>query len=140
MHNTDLKLITYLHTIRIPVELALYGVFVNGLIPELMTFEGRNFDILSGITAPLVAFFSFRNNRINYKLLLYWNIFALILLANILINAVLSVPTVLQQFAFDQPNIGVLHFPFILLPAVIVPIVLFSQVAMLKQIIIKLKN
>ena len=47
------------------------------------------------------------------------------LLANIVIIAVLSFPSPIQQFGFEQPNIGLAYFPFIWLPAIIVPIVLF---------------
>lgn len=35
-----------------------------------MTFEGRNFDILSGLSAPLVYYFGFGGNRPNKLLLL----------------------------------------------------------------------
>ncbi len=43
--------LTVFHTIRIPVELVLFWLFVNKSIPEAMTFDGRNFDIISGLTA-----------------------------------------------------------------------------------------
>lgn len=39
--------LTYLNIVRIPVELVLFWLFLNKVVPELMTFEGRNFDILS---------------------------------------------------------------------------------------------
>ena len=55
----DIKVLTWLHIVRIPVEVVLLWLFQNGQIPQLMTFEGRNFDILSGLTAPLVAYFGF---------------------------------------------------------------------------------
>jgi hypothetical protein len=55
----DLKSLTILHTIRIPVELVLFFLFTYKAVPELMTFEGRNFDILSGITAPVIFYFAF---------------------------------------------------------------------------------
>ncbi len=59
-----IKILTILHVIRIPVELVLLWLFQAGQIPQLMTFEGRNFDILSGLTAPynLLAGFSRRQN------------------------------------------------------------------------------
>src|SRR5262245_30711851 len=41
--------LTLLHTIRIPVELVLSWLYAAGLVPEIMTFHGNNFDILSGI-------------------------------------------------------------------------------------------
>ncbi len=133
----SLKTLTLLSVIRIPVEIVLLLLFQNGQVPQLMTFEGRNFDILSGITAPLVAWLAFRNGKTNRLLLLVWNIFALLSLFNIVINAVLSIPSPIQQFAFEQPNRAVLYFPFIWLPAVVVPIVLFSHLASLRQIFTK---
>lgn len=51
-----LTILTWIHVIRIPVEIVLLWLFQNRLVPVEMTFEGRNFDILSGITAPIVTF------------------------------------------------------------------------------------
>lgn len=132
----DLKTLTILHIIRIPVELVLFWLFVNKAVPELMTFEGRNFDILSGISAPLIFYLAFSKNRINRKLLLFWNYICLGLLVNIVSHAVLSAPFPFQQFAFDQPNIAVLYFPFNCLPSIVVPLVLFSHLAAIRQILI----
>jgi hypothetical protein len=122
-----LKALTFLHVVRIPVEIVLLWLYQNGLVPQLMTFEGRNFDILSGLTAPLVAWLAFRGGKTNRPLLIVWNLAALGLLFNILTNAILSLPAPFQQFAFDQPNRGVLYFPFIWLPAIIVPVVFVSH-------------
>ena len=47
------------------------------MIPQLMTFEGRNFDILSGITAPIIYWLAFRSGKTNRPLLIIWNILAL---------------------------------------------------------------
>ena len=131
IEKLPLKILTLLHIIRIPVELVLLWLFQQKLVPQLMTLEGRNLDILSGISAPLIFWLAFRNGKINHSLLIIWNILALGLLFNIVINAILSFPFPFQQFAFDQPNRGVLYFPFVWLPTVIVPIVLFSHLASL---------
>lgn len=133
----DQRYLTLLHIVRIPVEIVLFWLFVHKVIPELMTFEGRNFDILSGITAPLVYYFGFVKKTLNKTILIVWNLVCLGLLLNIVINAILSVPTPFQKFAFDQPNIGVLYFPFNWLPACIVPLVLFSHLAALRQLLSK---
>lgn len=132
-----LKTLTILHIIRVPVELVLLGLFQAGQIPQLMTFEGRNFDILSGLTAPLIYWLAFRGGAANRSLLIVWNLFALGLLINIVVNAFLSFPFSFQQFAFDQPNRAVLYFPFVWLPSVIVPIVLFCHLASLWQLFSK---
>ena len=130
----SLKALTLVHTIRLPVELVLLWLFQAGTVPQIMTFEGRNFDILSGLTAPLAYFLAFRSGRINRGVLIVWNLFALLLLFNIVITAALSLPSPMQRLGLDQPNVAVMFFPYIWLPAVVVPIVLFSHLASLWQL------
>ena len=130
-----LTILTLLHVIRIPVEIVLLWLAENGLVPFDMTFEGRNFDILSGITAPIVYFIAFRRGEVNRTLLIVWNIAALALLANIVTIAVLAFPSRFQTVGFGQPNVGVTYFPFIWLPAVVVPIVFFCHAVSLWKLI-----
>lgn len=135
--SLSIKYLTLVHIVRIPVEITLYYVFLSGLIPDLMTFDGYNYDILSGITAPIIYYLVFVKKTIGRKGILIWNIACLGLLINILVIAVLSAQTPFQQLAFDQPNIGVTYFPYVWLPAVIVPIVLFSHLASIRQLILR---
>ncbi len=128
-------ILTYLHTIRIPVEFVLYALFIYGVIPELMTFEGMNFDILAGLTAPLIAYFGYQKKSISIGWRIAWNIASIGLLLNVVVCAILSAPFPFQQLAFDQPNIAVFHFPFNLLPGVVVPLVFFSHGACIRQLI-----
>lgn len=137
--SLDTKILVILHIIRIPVELVLFWLFVNNTVPELMTFEGRNYDILSGLSAPVIYYFGFVKKQLNSKMILLWNLICLGLLINIVVLAILSAPFPFQKFAFDQPNIAVLYFPFNWLPACIVPLVLFSHLATIRHII-KLKK
>lgn len=127
--------ITYLNTVRIPVEIVLYCLFLNKAVPELMTFEGRNFDIIAGITAPIIAYFGLVKGKINHKIILIWNFICLGLLVNIVINAFFSAPSPIQKFAFEQPNIAILNFPFSWLPTFIVPIVLFGHLVSIRQLL-----
>lgn len=133
--SLDTKTLTVLHTIRIPVEIVLFWLFVNKTVPELMTFEGRNFDIISGLTAPIIFYFGFIRKQIDRKIILIWNFICLGLLINIVTNAILSAPFPFQKFAFDQPNIAVLYFPFNWLPSCVVPLVLLSHLATIRQLI-----
>lgn len=127
--------ITYLNIVRIPVELVLLWLFLNKAVPQLMTFEGRNFDIIAGITAPLVAYFGLTKGKLSRTIILVWNFICLALLLNIVVNALLSAPSPLQRLAFDQPNIAILNFPFSWLPTFIVPTVLFGHLASIRQLI-----
>jgi hypothetical protein len=128
--------LTLLHTIRIPVEFVLYWLYLDKQVPELMTFAGGNYDIISGITAPLVFYFGFVNKLIGRNIILTWNLICLGLLFMIARHAVFSVPSSLQKFGFDQPNIAILHFPYAWLPSCIVPMVLFSHLAMIRKLIL----
>lgn len=127
--------LTLLHTIRIPVEIVLYMLYLHQTVPQLMTFEGRNWDILSGITAPFIYYFGYVKNKIPVRWLLLWNIACLLLLFNIVVHAVLSAPFPFQQLAFEQPNVAVLHFPFVWLPCFVVPIVLLSHLVCMRRLL-----
>lgn len=131
----SLKTLTILHVVRIPVELVLYWLFIGGAVPEAMTFEGMNFDILSGLTAPVVYWLAFRKGNVNRSMLIAWNLAALGLLVVIVTIAILAFPSPLQAIAFDQPNRAILYFPYIWLPTVIVPIVLFAHLASLYRLL-----
>lgn len=135
MDSLDLRSLILLHIVRIPVEFGLHMLYGHGRIPQLMTYEGRNFDIISGLTAPLIALIAFRGTVPNKPLLIAWNLLCLGLLANIVFHGVLSVPSPMQRFGFEQPNVGLLYFPYVWLPAFIVPAVLFAHVAALRALV-----
>jgi hypothetical protein len=123
--RTDLS--TFLHTIRIPVEIILFYLFMDKMLPELMTFKGRNFDILAGISAPLIGILWLKK-IINRNALIIWNVFGLFLILFVFINGILSSELPIQIFGFEQPTKAINYFPFVLLPATIVPIVIYMHI------------
>lgn len=127
--------LTYLHVIRIPVELVLLWLYYAGTIPREMTFEGRNFDVLIGITAPFMAYFGYTQVRLTKPILLIWNVIGLLFLGNVVLHGILALPSPFQVYAFQQPNIAVLNFPFIWLPSYIVPLVLMAHVVSIRQLL-----
>ncbi len=137
IESLDAKTLTLLHMVRIPVEICLYWLYLNKTLPQLMTFEGRNFDIIAGLTAPFIFYFGYIKPQIHKTVLLLWNFFCLGLLFNIIVNAILSAPSAFQQFAFDQPNTAILYFPFVWLPSCIVPLVLLAHLASIRNLLQK---
>jgi hypothetical protein len=135
--NLDAKTLTLLHVVRVPVELCLYWLFLHKSIPQLMTFEGRNFDILAGVTTPIIFYFGYVKNKLGKTVLLLWNFVCLGLLLNIVINAVLSAPSGFQQFAFEQPNTAILYFPFAWLPCCVVPLVLLAHLVCISKLFLQ---
>lgn len=112
------KTLLNLQVFRIPVEFLLWGCFAIGELPVQMTFEGNNFDILSGLAAPLVAYFFVNNRAVVYV----YNLLTLALLINIVIIAILSMPTPFRVFMNDPANVLVTKAPFVLLPGMLVPL------------------
>ena len=131
IEKLPLKILTILSVVRIPVEIVLLWLFQNQFVPQSMTFEGRNFDILSGITAPIIYFLAFRSRQVNRPLLIVWNIFSIALLFNIVITAILALPAISPNLPTELQNRAVTFFPYIWLPTIVVPIVLFSHLASL---------
>ena len=135
INGFDVKTLTLIHIVRLPVELTLYWLFLHKAVPQIMTFEGRNFDILCGITALVIYYFRYVKKVLSRSLLLIWNIACLCLLANIVFTAFLSAPFNFQKFGFEQPNIALFYFPFIWLPCFVVPAALLAHLITIRRLL-----
>ncbi len=126
IENKNVIWSTFIHTVRLPVEIVLLYLYLNNMMPELMTYEGRNFDILAGISAPIIGILLLRN-VIGRNTLFIWNTIGLFLILFVFTNGILSSELPIQMFGFEQPTKAPNYFPFILLPATVVPIVIYSH-------------
>src|ERR1035437_132178 len=70
----NIQTLTWLHTIRIAVEVILLLLFLNKAVPKIMTFEGRNFDILAGLSAPVIAYYGYHRFKLSKATLITWNL------------------------------------------------------------------
>jgi hypothetical protein len=118
---------------RIPVEIFLHNGFSAGFVPVQMTWDGRNFDVLSGLTAIPIAWLAARNQLPVWAVKL-WNLFGFALLLNIMTVAILSLPTPLRQFHNEPANRFVALFPYVWLPAVLVPAAWFGHIALFRRL------
>lgn len=132
--HVSIKSLSAMQVFRFFVEIVLWLLFLENISPVQMTFEGRNFDILAGITGPIVALL-FSGNR---KFMIAWNFICLGLLLNILTVAILSMPTPLRVFMNDPSNTFVARFPFIFLPGFLVPLAYTLHFLSLKKLMAKL--
>jgi hypothetical protein len=130
----DLRWTVLFHTIRILVEVTLFWLFCWKQVPALMTFEHGNLDILVGLTAPLI-WLAYSKGSIGNKGLFAWNALALLSLSNAVGRALLSAPFPFQKLALDQPTVAILHFPFTLLPAFIVPAAFLCHLAIFRKLL-----
>jgi len=123
---------------RILVEIVLWRALLLNLLPIQMTFEGHNFDALNGLLAIPVAMII--KKKWSPGISLAYNIIGLLLLLNILVIAVLSMPTPIRCFMNEPANTLVGEFPFIYLPAVLVVTAYSLHIFSLRQIWLLRKN
>jgi hypothetical protein len=131
LRQTPLPWLIAFQTFRIVVELVLWRGHKAGVLPIQMTFEGRNLDILIGLSAPIAAFIVYRSRTFGIA----WNIAGLASILNIATIAILSMPTPLRRFMNDPPNTLLAHFPFIYLPAVLVPAGYIAHILSIRQLL-----
>ncbi len=127
--------LTYIHSVRFFVELVVYALFLHGMTPRLMTFLGRNPDIVIGMTAPLVGYLCFTRRVLSPKVALAWHAGGLLLLANVATLFIFSVPSPFKLFAVERPNIGFFYFPFIWAPTHGVPTVICAHCVAVRRLI-----
>ncbi len=126
-----------IQSFRIVVELILWWMSVEYFIPEQMTFEGLNLDILAGLSAPVIYLVIKRDPASSRKTLLIWNIISLLLLVNIVTIAILSLPTQFRAFMNEPSSFILTQFPFILLPGILVPLAYSMHFLSLRKLFIE---
>jgi len=118
---------------RVPVEVLLHRLYLEGVIPVEMTYAGRNFDIVSGLSAAALAAL-LAKGRGSRALVLVWNVLGLALLANIVTVAVLATPTPFQVFDQGPPNRLPSMVPYIWLPTVLVQAALLGHLLVFRAL------
>jgi hypothetical protein len=117
---------------RLPLELAMHGMYEAGIMPVQMSYSGRNFDIVTGASAILVAALA-RWGVAGWKLVAVWNLLGLALLVNVVTVAILGTPR-FRYFGPDHVNEWVMHPPFVWLPAVMVLAALAGHLVIFRAI------
>ena len=118
---------------RFPLELMLHRAYLEGLMPVQMSYSGFNFDILSGLSAIVVAVLLVRRPT-SLGAVRIWNVGGALLLVNILTIAVLSTPTPLRVFHNEPANEWIAHAPWVWLPAVHVVAAIIGHVVVFRRL------
>jgi hypothetical protein len=103
---------------RLPLELSMHAMYERGIMPLQMSYSGRNFDILTGASALIVAALA-RAGRAPRWLVATWNVVGLALLVNVIAIAIMTTPR-FHYFGTERLNVWVTYPPFVWLPAVMV--------------------
>ena len=117
---------------RFPLELVLHRAALDGALPIEMSYSGYNFDILSGVSALLVAA-ALLGGRAGPRVVLVWNVVSLLLLVNIVSIAVAATPG-FHAFGPAHLNTLVAQPPFVLLPTILVQAALVGHVLVFRRL------
>ena len=124
-----------LQSFRIVVEMILFWLWQEGRAPIQVTFEGRNFDMLAGLSAPIVAAIVAAHGLRSWAipLVLAWNLLGLGLLANIMFTAATSVPGTMQIAWPGGAFEALASWPVVWIPAFLAPVAVFLHVVSIRQ-------
>jgi hypothetical protein len=117
---------------RVGVELAFWQLHAEGIAPVQVTFEGRNFDALVGLTAPVIAA-GFAFGWWGPKVTIAWNLFGLAMLFNAIGTVATSTPGPLHLNWPGEPFTAIASWPVIWIPALLAPIGIFLHVVSIFQ-------
>jgi hypothetical protein len=116
-------------TFRILVEVLIHESSTIGLAPRQMTWQGYNFDIVTGITALALAPFA---RAAPMSLVVAWNCLGLTLLLWVVGIAAVSFPTPIQLLRPDSTWLTL--FPYVWLPSVLVTAALLGHVVIFRKL------
>jgi len=122
-----------LQAFRWPLELLMHRAAVEGVMPVQMSYGGRNFDIVTGITAALLALVLARRT-LPRAVVATWNVLGAALLLNVLVIAVRSMPFI-AAFGPDRLNTWIAYPPFVWLPALLVPVALAGHIVIFRKLV-----
>ena len=121
-----------LQAFRVGVELAFWRWHAEGIAPVQVTFEGRNFDALVGLTAPLIAV-GIAAGWVGPRLTIAWNLFGLAMLFNAIGTVATSTPGPLHLNWAGEPFAAIATWPVVWIPALLAPLGIFLHVVSIRQ-------
>ena len=123
------------HGFRLPLELVLRQGYEAGLTPLQMTFSGWNFDIVTGVSALVLAAVLARRT-VPLWIVALWNAVGSFLLLVVSVIGVASTP-MFRAFGGDpgQLNTWIARFPYVWLPSVLVMAALAGHIVVARRLL-----
>jgi hypothetical protein len=121
-----------LQAFRVGVELAFWRFHAEGVAPLQVTFEGRNFDAVVGLTAPVVAA-GIASGWVGPRLTIAWNLFGLAMLINAIGTVATSTPGPFHLGWAGEPFTAIAAWPVVWIPALLAPVGISLHVVSIRQ-------
>lgn len=137
LHTIPFYLPIAYQSFRAVIEILFYFSYLKGWYPIEVTFEGSNYDILLGLSAPIIALYAYKkaDSEKSFKCLIYWNIIGLIVVGNAAFTFITTFyfPSVWGANESLMSN-EFLTFPLLLLPAFFMPSAIFMHILSIIQL------
>lgn len=127
-----IRLLLGAQVFRVAVEILLYLLWKDGQIPRMLTWDGANFDVVIGLTAPFVAWAAARG-RAGRLLAQAWTLAGVLMLTNVVVRSVLTAPGPLQLPVTEVPNLLPGQFPFVYLVGFLAPLALLLHLMAIRS-------
>lgn len=127
-----------LSAFRFPLEMLMHHAADVGIMTQLFSYSGYNYDIITGILATIILILVLMKKTPPRALIWTWNIVGILCLVAIFALAIMSSPVV---HAFgespDVLNTWVLYFPYVWLPTFLVIIAMLSHICVTRALLSK---
>jgi hypothetical protein len=134
MQTLSPSAIPWLQTMRVGGGLTLFAAWASGLAPWSWVATAGTGDILVGLGAVGVALLLSTGLSWSRTAAQVWNVFGLVDIAHTMVRGLLCAPGPQQRIFETPPNLVPMVFPFIYLPAFIVPLTILLHILSLQQL------
>ena len=135
IHNILPHWLIFYQTFRIAIESLFVFSVAKGILPELVTIKGYNFDMLFACTAPIVGYYVYRKKSNYRSLALIWNYLGLAVIASIIFLFVTAnyFPQLYGgEISLFPKEFGL--YPYPLVPGFLMPSAVFMHVLSIMQL------
>jgi len=134
VHGVPIAALVGVQGFRLPLELVLHAWKEQGVLPVQMTFEGHNFDIVSGVLALGTAALLLR--KTSRPAIWLFNAVGLALLLAVASIAVLSSPLPIRAYHNEPAVLLALYFPYGWIIPICVGGALFGHILIFRWLVV----
>lgn len=122
-----------LESVRIGIEVFLHQLWLAGLVPAILTYDGANFDLLIGLSAPVVAWLLL-TGRLAPRGAIAWSVIGIAMLVNVVVLSILTTPGPTHFITSDVANQAVTLFPYTFIPGLLAPLAVLLHVLAIRNL------
>jgi len=129
------KWLFYYQSFRILIESIFVASVAQGILHELVTIKGYNFDMIYAFTIPVIGFVIFQKKVASIKLAIFWNYLGLAIIVSIIFLFLTSVFAP-QMYGSDTNMLPVaaVSYPYTLVAGFLMPSAVFVHILSIVQL------